>query len=199
MSRHSDLYTEEYKGYTIRILHDQDCSSPRENDNLATIATWHKRYQLGDVQPSEEPSEYIAGLPKGSIVLPVLMYEHSGIALSTSAGSYPFTDPWDSGQVGYIHVSRDRVLKEWSAKRLTAKLRAKVLDVLKSEIKEYGAYVNGECYGYVIEDVDGDQIDSCWGFIGYEYVQQEARSQADWYAAERDKRNAEEREARDDS
>ncbi len=123
------------------------------------------------------------------------MYEHSGIALSTGG----FSCPWDSGQIGYVHVSRDRVLKEYSTKRITAKIRAQVLALLKSEIKEYGSYVNGECYGYVIEDVDGEQIDSCWGYIGYEYVQQEARSQADWYAAERDKRNVEEREARDDS
>lgn len=189
------LDTSEYKGYTIEIYHDEDASNPREHDNLGTIATWHKRHKMGDVQPSEDPPEYLASLAKGEIVLPVYMYEHSGIALSTGA----FSDPWDSGQLGYIHVSRERMYKDWQTTRITKKLRETVLGVLRSEIEEYGKYVNGECYGYVLKDVDGETVDSCWGYIGYEYVQQEAKSQADWFAAERDKRNEAEREARDDA
>ena len=196
MCRHSSVYDEEYRGYTIRIEHDQDCSSPRENDNLGTIATWHRRYALGDVQPRETPEEYIAGLPKGTISLPVYMYEHGGIALSTGRDGQ-FSDPWDSGQLGVITCTPEKIRAEYSCKRITPAIREKVIAVLTGEIEEYSHFVGGECYGYVIEDIDGEHVDSCWGFIGYEYVQEAAREQADYFADERDKANAEQAEQLD--
>jgi len=195
--RHDAINSEEYRGYVIKIYHGEDCSSPRENDNLGTIATWHRRYRLGDVQPSEDPTEYQASLPKGSIILPVYMYEHGGIALSTGRGGQ-FSDPWDSGQLGFIYCVPEKVRKEYSCKRITAKVRAQVEKVLQAEIDEYSMYVGGECYGYVIEDLDGEQIDSCWGFIGGAWVRQAAREAADWEADRRDKANAEQREMYDD-
>lgn len=191
------LHTEEYRGLIIRIEHDHDCSSPRENDNLGTIATWHRRYQMGDEQPKVDPEEYTRSLPKGSIVLPVYMYEHSGIALSTGRG-YPFDDPWDAGQLGIIHISPEKIRKEYSTKRITKAIRAKVVDCLQGEIEEYSKFVNGECYGYVIEDLDGAKIDSCWGFIGFDWVQQAAKEAADSHAENREKAQAEDREKYDD-
>lgn len=179
-----DADHETHAGLTIRYLYDQDAQSPREDDNLGTIATWHRRYTLGDVQPKETPSEYLAGLPKGSIVIPVYMYEHGGIALSTGRGGQ-FSDPWDSGQLGVISISPEKIRAEYSVKRITAKLRERVTGYLKSEIEYYSMYLEGQCYGYIIEDADGETLDSCWGFIGHDYVREEARSQAEYFAAQR--------------
>jgi hypothetical protein len=39
------------------------------------------------------------------------------------------------------------------------------LDVADDLIKEWQAYLDGEVYGYVVEDAEGEQVDSCWGFI----------------------------------
>lgn len=36
------------KLYLLHIQRDEDAESPRENDNLAIMACWHRRYSLGD-------------------------------------------------------------------------------------------------------------------------------------------------------
>jgi hypothetical protein len=41
----------------IRVIVDRDAESPREYDNVGTMACWHRRYKLGDVQPEERPDE----------------------------------------------------------------------------------------------------------------------------------------------
>ena len=44
-------------------------------------------------------------------------------------------------------------------------------------------YLTGEVYGYEIEDPDGEEDgDSCWGFYGFDYCMQEARSIVDHMA-----------------
>lgn len=97
------------------------------------------------------------------IMLPIYMYEHSGIALNTKG----FTCQWDSGQVGIIYVTREQVKKEYKVKRITKKLKETVVKVLAGEVKTYGDYVEGSVYGYMIEDKNGDETGGCWGFYGY--------------------------------
>ena len=49
---------------------------------------------------------------------------------------------------------------------------------LEGEIEEYAAWATGDCYGYVIEDENGDELDSCWGFYGMEYAIESAKESA---------------------
>lgn len=49
---------------------------------------------------------------------------------------------------------------------------------LECEIEEYAAWATGDTWGYVIEDENGDELDSCWGFYGMEYAKAEAESSA---------------------
>ena len=50
---------------------------------------------------------------------------------------------------------------------------------MESEVEEYDHYLTGQCYGYVVEDADGEEIDSCWGFLGdSDYVRGEMRAAA---------------------
>lgn len=44
---------------------------------------------------------------------------------------------------------------------------------MEAEIDEYSKWADGECFGYVITDRNGDDVDSCWGFIGREYAEAE--------------------------
>jgi hypothetical protein len=37
---------------------------------------------------------------------------------------------------------------------------------LEAEAKEYTMWAQGDCWGFVIEDENGEHLDSCWGFIG---------------------------------
>jgi hypothetical protein len=43
-------------------------------------------------------------------------------------------------------------------------------------IEIYTHWCNGEVYGYRILDDDGEEIDSCWGYYGYEITEQEAKA-----------------------
>ena len=95
--------------------------------------------------------------------------EHSQISLSTNA----FSCKWDSGQIGYIFVSYEDIIKEYE--NLDIETATKVLEY---EVKEYSLYLNGECYGYIIYQKNKDSqdhLESCFGFIGRDYVEEEAK------------------------
>jgi hypothetical protein len=155
---------------------DDHSFSPREWDNLGVIVTWHRRYGLGDQQPTHAPSEWLDNLKArdpSAIVIPVYMYEHGGITISTS----PFNCRFDSGQLGYIYTTLDRAkqfrVQAW--KRWTKARRAECEAVLHREIAEYDQFLRGDVYSYKILD-DGEVLDSAGGY--YDRDECEADAQA---------------------
>ena len=76
-----------------------------------------------------------------------------------------FHDPWDSGQVGWIYVSKEDALKEFGSERMTGAVRQKAEELMKSEVAVYDSYLRGECYGFELYK-NGELSDSCWGFMG---------------------------------
>ncbi len=173
------VYEEAYQGHTIKIYHDPDTESPREWSNLGTLICWHRRYRLGDSHQYDSPEAFLRDLSgvsvqsdlsmdqlrdraeRKAIILPVFLYDHSGLAMNTIG----FHCPWDSDQVGFVYVTLEAVREEFGAKRVTRALREKAEDILRGEIVSYDAYLGGRVYGYVIER-DGEEIDACWGFVG---------------------------------
>ena len=150
--------------YRLKIEHDCDPQSPREWDNLGTMVCWHRNYNLGDEQPSEDPQEYIDALAP-HISLPLYLYDHGGITMSTGS----FACPWDSGQVGFIYVSIAKVKAEYGWKVLTAKRRKQIEQYLRNEVQTYDHYLTNNVYGFTVEQWDGVEWgheDSCWGFFG---------------------------------
>lgn len=95
----------------------------------------------------------------------------SNITISTHL-SYPYTDRWDGGQLGFIYVSKEKCLKEWNRKHWSKQFQKLIEKSLDSEVKTYDDYLNNNVYGYQIFDFisedgkyDGmDCIDSCWGY-----------------------------------
>ena len=185
MSHEIESFT--HYGRTVRILVDEDGSycNPRENDgNLTTILGFHKRYKIGDTNPYG--TERYAGWDDleravrmdnpGAIILPLYMLDHSGTALSTT----PFACPWDSGRVGFVLATRAKIKECYGWARLTPKRRDKIHEAMRAEVAEYGAWCNGEVYGYTVsEPGDPDtEADSCWGFIGFDYVREAAKEAA---------------------
>ena len=110
--------TEEYKGFTIKLHIDENPRNPREEyDYFSTMLCWHSQYSLGDDNPYRDPDEAWEYITESrAVVLPLYLYDHSGLSMSTSR-SYPFNDPWDAGQVGWIFIEREKVLKEYSRKK----------------------------------------------------------------------------------
>ena len=95
-------------------------------------------------------------------MLPLYLYDHSGITMNTSG----FSCGWDSGRVGTIVVDRATIRKEFNTKRVTAKLKNQILKQLKSEVEVYDKYISGKVYSYSIEDMFGNVFDSCSGYYG---------------------------------
>lgn len=183
--------TIKYKGYEIKILYDEDpLESPREWDNLGTMVCFHRRYNLGDdhgFHDSEDVRDFLRQY--NCIVLPLYLYDHSGITMSCA----PFSCPWDSGQVGIIYVEIEQVKKEWGWKRLTKKRREKIEKLLRSEVKTYDDYLTGNIFGYQVERF-GEDIDSCWGYYGdpeKSGIIEEAKSAVDYDIGKRLKKKAE--------
>lgn len=162
-------------GYTYTIEQDQDAESPRTTfDTLGTMLYCSSRYTLGDKVVSREwlqkfcdPSyrdedDSEEAWDAGWIWLPVFAYIHSGVCLSTSS----FSCQWDSGQCGIIRVSEEDVKREWKVSEISSELRETVLSVLRAEVEEYSAFLEGRVYGYVIRNAAGGFVDSCWGYYG---------------------------------
>jgi hypothetical protein len=221
MSNENVVHTENYKGYTINILPDDNSDNPRSWDNAGKMVCWHRRYTLGDEQPNTSPEEWIiafaAGLCKLTdsqwnkynndeltaeecwkivyeqyIFLPLNLYDHSGISMSTcSFVGRALHAEWDSGQVGWIYISKLDAVKEWGKTRFTKTVEEKATNYLVGEVKTYDDYLRGNVYGYQVCEIDdnddGEVLESCWGFYpehddssGYAYCLSEAKDTADW-------------------
>lgn len=194
---HYTAHEEERGGFKLLIEQDTDAGDPlKEFDNAATFVCDHGRYNLGhenghdaardairasrDYKASwEDNYDFYHGpdlfklIQKCSDIvwLPLYLYDHSGITMRTTR----FSCPWDSGQVGFAFITRQTALKEWGGKRLTKDVIEKAEGCIRAETETYDQYLRGEVYGYVIEDEEGEQVVSCWGFYGLEYALQEGQ------------------------
>jgi hypothetical protein len=76
------------------------------------------------------------------LMLPLYLYDHSGLAMSTESfsGRAPHAE-WDSGQVGWIYVSKEDALKEFDADKMTGAIRQKADALMRSEVAAYDSYL----------------------------------------------------------
>lgn len=59
-----------------------------------------------------------------------------------------YSCPWDSGQVGFIAVSKAKVREEGGWKQLTQQRIAMIERGLKGEVETYDQFLRGEVYGF---------------------------------------------------
>ena len=178
------------KKFELEIVQDTDPMNPRKEwDNLGTMVCFHKRYDLGDKHDYrtedydgwDELKEGIETNEGEIVILPLYLYDHSGITISTSS----FDCRWDSGQVGFIFVSKYKILKEYGKEMDTETIEK----YLEGEVETYDQYLTGDIYGYRISKVTEcelghehkEEVDSCWGFYGEEECMTEAESIVDYY------------------
>ena len=182
----------EYKGHFINIYPDEDAPNPRkEFDHLGTMVCFHRRYNLGDEHEFRDHDELRDFLKEEKpICLPLYLYDHSGITISTGNERFRACDPqgWDWGMLGYIYVTKEDVRKVYGVKRVTRKTLDRVTKLLEAEVDEYDHYLTGNVYGYEIIKPEGDGephvgrvLDTCWGFFGYpeDYMISEAKRSID--------------------
>lgn len=142
----------EYDDFQISIYQDVDTESPRNWDNLGTLVCFGKHKYLGHEKDFDNPKEIQRYFKKENcLVLPVFMYTHGMSLISTM----PFSDPWDSGQIGYIYATPDTIVKEYGFDNQQTRERA--VKCLEEEIKILNIWLTGDVYRYVIEK-DGNPV-----------------------------------------
>lgn len=113
--------------------------------------------------------EYYQKLYDYALLLPLYLYDHSILRISTNSfiGRAQHAE-WDSGQVGFIYVSKEQVKKEWEWEKISKKREQKLYGILESEVKTYDQYLAGDVYRYSVLGEEGEEIDSCGIFYGYD-------------------------------
>jgi hypothetical protein len=175
------METIDYKNHTIEIENDEFCESPREWDNLCVFHIAHRRYAFGDKNYNDfesiEEAEKEA-LDKGNIVLPLFMYDHSGITISLS----PSSCSWDSGRVGFVEIPREKAIEELGKKIFSPEVKKRAMEIAAGEVETLDIYLRGDVYYYKVFNDNGEELDSCHGFFDIEEAKNEAKSVIDYYA-----------------
>lgn len=170
--------------FSLELHYDQDAESPRQWDNLGTMVCAHRRYDLGDddglskaqdvvrkhysesfledYDLSSHPEVYgLMQRIKEVILLPLYLYDHGGITMRTA----PFSCPWDSGQVGFIFVTKEAIRSEYGWKNVTQKRVERIEGYLRGEVSTYDQFISGDVF-YFLAKKDDEVVDSCGGFYG---------------------------------
>ena len=143
----SDLYDEIDLAYEEGKI-DRTCRNDR-------------RSELED----KEQEERLKAIHAHAVVLPLFLYDHSGLSISTGE----FSCPLDSGLVGVIYISHEKIRKEYQlapGTELTPEILEKAKQGLEIEVETYDQYLTGDVWGFVVYDQLDQEIDSCWGFYG---------------------------------
>lgn len=172
-----------HRGYT---LGDKQAGSPWEvllaiGNEVCPGRTYaiEERVNCGAVTEAEGLAQLEAAVDRSAIKLPLYLYDHSGITMSTT----PFSCRWDSGQVGFIYCAVTRARKEVKHGRRLKRVE----EMLRAEVATYDQYLTGDVWWFKIEgplslmegetvedendpgDVfydDPDEVVSCGNFYG---------------------------------
>lgn len=172
---------------TIEREYETDPMNPRDWENIGTFYTWEDRYYSPDKHNYSDPLDFFSELLSeeivekvhnkynnttdfmkdiqerldkvGYILYPVSKYEHGDIIYNLGTAS-----SWDSGTVGIIFAEKKKIYVELGCKVINNKIRDKVVSAFKAELDDYTAYANGYVFGYIVQSLDKEYDDSCWGF-----------------------------------
>ena len=172
---------------------DEDGELPVTDETCATCGGW------GEIEI--DPVEYLRR-EGARVIMPLYVYEHSGITIRAgspigprltredvrSSGRFALDGAgWDTSMVGFVYDTPEGV-RECIGDDATDEQIEKALD---QEVETYAAWLEGRVFVAVVEDEDGDVIESVGGFIDDEkYAMQEAVSMAESVVEDR-KRKAE--------
>jgi hypothetical protein len=156
-------------GNILKIVHDFDPENPRSWDNLGKLFFVTRSgieinelgidMDIGNFQSIDEISNWLVENHGVCVVKDVFKYSHSGVAYNTTG----FQCRFDSFQIGLIVCTTTDAEKENFD---PCGDMGKIEKILVGEVETYSQWASGEVYGFVIEDPDGEHLDSCYGFLG---------------------------------
>jgi hypothetical protein len=149
--------------FLMSLLEDQIGDTEKAESKYEELAEKVSRddYKLHGSYSKAVDDEVFSFLEQKHIILPLFLYDHSGITIRTT----DFGDRWDSGQVGWIYVNHDKLKSDLNIGNVTPEVVQHIEEALKTEVYEYDCYLRGECYRYKLFENDVE-IDSCYGFLG---------------------------------
>ena len=176
-------------GFRIEIVSDDDAPNPAKDwDMVGTMVLSSRcRYDFGHKTASNEEIKALIRDHK-TIALPVYMYDHSGTTINTTG----FDCGWDSGQVGIMYCTRKKAVHEFGNKLCTKEVESDAIRAMVGEVKSIDDYLTGNVWGFQIFDPEGEEVDSCWGFVGDpDYCLEEALSNTKYHEEQASKEQAE--------
>ena len=187
-----------YAGCTVRIIRDDCPINPREDyDHLGKMILFPSRHyrEQNEWKISENVRDFDSALRslawhatksdamedelivsmnhvfrcvnKHYVVIPVFRNDRMGDVF----GSGDSVAEGDEGCDGLIlfpvaDLPREGLDREQAVKNL------------EWEIEQYSCFCTNDVHGYVIEDENGNELDSCWGFYGQDYAIESAKESA---------------------
>ena len=163
------LDSKTFGDFIVKLYEDTDCYSPLESCDEVC-----KLYQYGR-------NEYRNAISTG-----ITESDHLQYLATDIYPDFPNDQKLESHREAIVkkHFARSQVptqdrtwleivvnVKEWTEEgsRLSAQ------QYVDSVAKTYRQWLEGECVGFVTEDKDGNEIDSCWGFYSSEDAFQAAQ------------------------
>lgn len=103
------------------------------------------------------------------------MTVHGMVALHVDVEDGNQPDRWDSSFIGWAFATNDKITEQWGDDYNIVSIR----EVVVAEMETYASYLAGECYGYIIENYNGDLYDSCYGYYSDEDAMRDAKAAAE--------------------
>lgn len=123
------------------------------------------------------------------VILPISMYEHSGISLWLgSKWGHPDAQ-WDCSSIGLAFVEKKTAKEEGMldpGDEYEHDWKKWAYAMMEGEMETYNKYVSGEVYGYMIEDEEGEECSDvhlcgCWGYYDKGRLLEDAKDNIDTY------------------
>jgi hypothetical protein len=195
----------EHEGLVVRIVNDEDPQEPDWGEDEMFLTCPKKGYTFGRrtrALPAPEHhlpwgigpwAEYGDEIPKppsqGGESEAYDLYEEWQAEYDDTYVVWPFRcynahgsgtgqlhvvgeERWEDAD-GWVYVKRIQSSLERLAypDRDETTLRDQLIEV-------YAQWANGDVWGFIVEDSDGEELDSCWGFYGTEAAIEEGKSVA---------------------
>lgn len=205
------IETTKINGYTVELIHDTDCSSPRDDDGNFLFLTFPSREWIkadeeinpeGRTMPcrscqgtgfaGEDDCEacdgygevdintigdLIASLKdeyKANLVLAVSREDH-GANVRYYINDWSDDDHWEHNNICGLILDTPEALEARMGPGFVPTPKW-LKEAMAAEIEVYSKWADGECYGFVIKDRNGEMVESCFGFIGHEWAMEEAKA-----------------------
>lgn len=145
-------------GMMIAFQRDDDGDVILDYARYTRLITTNNRYFTGDEIFDDSWDEERAEIEaNGGYVFPLYMIAHSGVSLSLT----PFSDPWDSGQVGFAYVRGEYIEGKTEEEREECARKHAECDVAT-----FNSYLWGEVYVASLYDKIGNLLESVGGMWG---------------------------------